>query len=319
VGVPAEVGCDLRPAVLLAFALVQTAFIAKADTYFLTVAGLGGEQEYEQRFSGWAKDLDKVLRSEPGAKVDTLFGADATKMNVEAKMRAIASQAKADDEFVLCLIGHGTFDEREYKFSLPGPDISATELAALLDKIPARELVVNMTSSSGGSIPILEKPKRVIITATKTGNEKNLTSFARYFIEALRDPSADADKNETISALEAFKYAEAKTAKFYESNNHLATEHALLEDAGKGDGVKDPSAENGEGLTATRFNLIHLGSVAGIAKDPAKQQLLKHKEEVESAIDELKYRKASMDVAEYRVELQQYLLDLAKTQAELDK
>ena len=301
------------------FAVAQTAFLAKADTYFLTVAGLGGEQEYEQRFSGWAKDLDKVLRSEPGAKVETLFGADATKMNVEAKLRGIASQAKADDEFVLFLIGHGTFDDREYKFSLPGPDISATELATLLDKISARELVVNMTSSSGGSIPILEKPKRVIITATKTGNEKNLTAFARYFIEALRDPAADADKNETISALEAFKYAEAKTTKFYESNNHLATEHALLEDAGKGDGVKDPSAENGEGLIATRFTLIHLGSVAAIAKDPAKQQLLKHKEEVESAIDELKYRKASMEVAQYRTQLQQYLLDLAKTQAELDK
>jgi hypothetical protein len=93
----------------------------------------------------------------------------------------------------------------------------------------------------------------------------------------------------------------------------------LLEDAGKGEGVKDPSAENGEGLTATRFTLIHLGSVAAIAKDPAKQQLLKHKEEVESAIDELKYRKASMEVAQYRAQLQQYLLDLAKTQAELDK
>lgn len=309
----------MRQAALFAFLLAQTAFLAKADTYFLTVAGLGGEQEYEQRFSGWAKDLDKILRSEPGAKVETLFGADATKANVEAKMRAIASQAKPDDEFVLFLIGHGTFDEREYKFSLPGPDISATELALLLDKIPARELVVNMTSSSGASIPILEKPKRVIITATKTGNEKNLTAFARYFIEALRDPAADSDKNETISALEAFKYAEAKTAKFYESNNHLATEHALLEDAGKGDGVKDPSAENGEGLIATRFTLIHLGSVAAIAKDPAKQALLKHKEEVESAIDELKYRKASMEVAQYRAQLQQYLLDLAKTQAELDK
>jgi hypothetical protein len=315
VGVPPEVGCDLKRLILF----VLAAFVARADTYFLTVAGLGGEQEYEQRFSGWAKDLDKILRSEPGAKVDTLFGSDATKSNVEAKMRTIATQAKPDDEFVLFLIGHGTFDEREYKFSLPGPDISATELAALLDKIPARELVVNMTSSSGGSIPILEKPKRVIITATKTGNEKNLTAFARYFIEALRDPAADMDKNETISALEAFKYAEAKTAKFYESNNHLATEHALLEDAGKGEGVKDPSAENGEGLTATRFTLIHLGSVAAIAKDPAKQQLLKHKEEVESAIDELKYRKASMEVAQYRAQLQQYLLDLAKTQAELDK
>ena len=70
----------------------MTAFIAKADTYFLTVAGLGGEPEFEQRFSDWAKSLDKILRTEPGAKVDTLFGADATKANVEAKLRALASR-----------------------------------------------------------------------------------------------------------------------------------------------------------------------------------------------------------------------------------
>jgi hypothetical protein len=319
VAVPAEVGCHLRRLVLFLFAIAQTAVLAKAETYFLTVAGLGGEAEYEQRFSGWAKDLDKVLHSEPGAKVETLFGPEATKVNVEAKLKAIASQAKADDSFVLFLIGHGTFDEVDYKFSLPGPDISATELATLLDKIQARQLVVNMTSSSGGALLTLEKPKRIVITATKTGTEKNLTSFARYFIEALRDPSADADKNESISALEAFKYAEAKTAKFYETNNHLATEHSLLEDAGKGEGVKDPSAENGEGLIAGRFVVIHLGAAATIANDPEKLKLLKKKEELESSIDELKYRKASMDVAQYRTQLQQFILELAKTQAELDK
>ncbi len=179
-------------------------------------------------------------------------------------MRAIASQAKADDEFVLMSDRPRHLRRSRVQVSLPGPDISATELAALLDKIPARELVVDMTSSSGGSIPILEKPKRVIITATKTGNEKiSVVIFPRYFIEALRDPAADADKNETISALEAFKYARGQDGEILREQNHLATEHALLEDAGKGDGVKDPSAENGEGLTATRFTLIHLGSVGG--------------------------------------------------------
>ena len=34
-----------------------------ASTFYLTVAGLGGEPEYEQRFSGWAKDLDKILQA----------------------------------------------------------------------------------------------------------------------------------------------------------------------------------------------------------------------------------------------------------------
>ena len=102
----------------------------------------------------------------------------------------------------------------------------------------------NMTSASGGSLPMLSKNRRVIVTATKTGTEKNATVFARYFIEALRDPAADGDKNDSVTALEAFKYAEEKTAKFYESQNRLATEHALLEDAGKGEGVKSPSPEN---------------------------------------------------------------------------
>jgi len=138
-------------------------------------------------------------------------------------------------------------------------------------------------------------------------------------VEALRDPAADADKNEVITALEAFRYAEQKTAKFFETQNRLATEHALLEDTGKGDGVKAPSAENGQGLVAGRFALLHMGSVAAIARDPAKQALLKHKEELEQSIDELKYKKASMALADYRRQLQQFLLDLAKTQEALDK
>ena len=120
------------------------------------------------------------------------------------------------DVLVLMMIGHGTFDGTEYKFNLLGPDISGTELAALLNKIPAsRQLVVNMTSASGGASPALKKEGRTVITATKAGTEKNATLFARYWVEALRDPAADTDKNETVSALEAFRYAQTKTAGFF--------------------------------------------------------------------------------------------------------
>ena len=136
----------MKSLVLLVFAALSL----RADSYFLTVAGLGGEDQYEQRFTGWASDLNKLLKSEPGAKVDTLSGKDATKANIEAKLRALTT-TKADDSLVLVLIGHGTYDDLDYKFNLPGPDISATELASLLDKIPAKQVVVNATSSSGGS------------------------------------------------------------------------------------------------------------------------------------------------------------------------
>ena len=220
----------------------------------------------------------------------------------------------------MVLIGHGTFDGLEYKFNIPGPDLSSVELAALMDKVQAkRQLLVNTTSSSGGSMAALRRQDRVVVTATRAGTEKNATLFARYFVEALRDSAADTDKNEIISALEAFKYADQKTVKFYETQKRLATEHAILEDTGKGDGVRNPSAENGQGLLATRFPLLKLGAAQAAAKDPEKLKLLAKKEEVESQIDKLKYQKAAMDVADYRKQLGALVLELARTQAELDK
>ena len=149
--------------------------------------------------------------------VETLKGADATKAKLEAALGdRIAAQAKPPDAFVLMMIGHGTFDGTEYKFNLPGPDISAPELAVLLNRIPAtRQLVVDMTSASGGVASTRSKKEgRVVITATKSGTEKNATVFARFWVEALRDPAADTDKNQVVTALEAFKYAQTKTAAF---------------------------------------------------------------------------------------------------------
>jgi hypothetical protein len=312
------VASRLRTGIAIVFLLMAAGL--RAETFYFTVAGLGGEPEYDARFSGWAKDLDKLLHEvEPHAKIKTLYGAEATRANVEAYLREVAKDAKPDDSLVLMLIGHGTFDEFDYKFNLPGPDLSAAQLAGLLDKISAHQLIVNMTSASGGSIAALEKPKRVVITATKAGREKNATVFPRYWIEGMRDPSADVDKNEIVTALEVFKYAEDKTAKFYETQKRLSTEHPLIEDAGKGEGVKTPSAENGEGLTATRFAVLHLGASAAQSRDPAKLQLLKQKEQLEAAIDDLKYRKASMAVQEYRAQLSELLLELARTQEALDK
>jgi hypothetical protein len=302
-----------------ALLLLAAGAVARAETYYVTIAGLGGEPEYEQRFTGWASELDKIFKSEPDSKVVTLSGMLATKATIQARLGEIAKQAKADDHMVLILIGHGSYDEGEYKFNIPGPDVSGAELAALLDKIPAQQAVIDMTSASGGITAALQKPKRVIVTATKSGTEKNATVFPRYFVEALRDPAADTDKNEIITVLEAFRYAEGKTAKFYEELKRLSTEHALLEDTGKGEGVKVPAVDNGEGFIAARFPLLHTGSAVAMAKDPAKQKLLKEKEEVEQKIDELKYRKASMAVSEYRQQLTKYLVDLAKTQEALDK
>jgi hypothetical protein len=235
-------------------------------------------------------------------------------------MAKIASAAKPEDALVIMLIGHGSFDGSDYKLNIPGPDLTAAELASLCDKVPAkRQLIVNMTSSSGGSIPWLQKKDRVIISATKSGTEKNATVFARYWVEALRDAGADTDKNETVSALEAYRYADRKTTQFYETQKRLATEHAVLEDTGDGEGVRAPSVENGQGMLASAFPLVRMGAAQKAAADPAKRKLLDRKEQLESDIDRLKYEKAAMASDEYKKKLSALLLELAQVQEEIDK
>ena len=308
-------------AVFCAAGVVLGARPAQAAPYYVTVAGLGGEPDYEQRFTALAKDLDKIFKAAANdAHVYTLAGGDATKAHLTETLSQIAREAKAEDQFTLILIGHGSYDGEEYKFNLPGPDISGEDLAILCDRIPAkRQLIVNTTSASGGSIGALQRAGRIVIAATKTGTEKNATVFARYWVDALRDASADTDKNESITALEAFVFADRKTAAFYESEKRLATEHPVFEDTGKKEAVRAPSAENGEGTLAASFAILRIGSAQKAANDPAKRALLDKKEELERKIDLLKYQKAAMAAEDYKKQLSDALLELAKVQGDLDK
>jgi hypothetical protein len=300
-------------------AFLALALQSRAAVYYVTVAGLGGEPDYEQRFTAAAQDLDKVFKTGGStAHVYTLTGKQATASQLRQTLDVVAREAKADDDFVLILIGHGSFDGVEYKFNLPGPDVTAGEIAAMCNRIQARrQLIVDTTSASGGAVPALERPGRVVIAATKSGTEKNATVFARYWVEALQDPEADTDKSDSISAMEAFIYATKKTTAFYDSQKRLATEHAVFDDTGSGAPVRE--AGNGQGALISSFTLLRLGTSQQAANDPAKRALLAKKQELEQKIDALKYQKAAMDPNDYKKQLTAALLELAKVQEDLDK
>src|ERR1700726_1299351 len=90
-----------RVALVAALCVASIAFGARATMaapYYVTVSGLGGEPDYEQRFTALAKDLDKILKDSGGdAHVYTLTGGDATKAHLTDMMNTIAHEAKADD------------------------------------------------------------------------------------------------------------------------------------------------------------------------------------------------------------------------------
>jgi hypothetical protein len=306
-------------AAILGVSLGLSAIGANADTYYVIVSGLGGEPDYEQRFSAEAKDLNKLFKSS-GSTVHAfmLTGQDASSARIKETISTVARSAKPQDDFILILIGHGSYDGATYKFNLPGPDVSADEIAEMCNHIAAqRQLIVDTSSASGGAIQALRHPGRAIVTATKSGTEKNATVFARYWVEALQDPSADTDKSDSISALEAFTYATKKTASFYEAQKRLATEHAVFTDSTSGEPVREASGS--QGALMSSLTLLRIGSTKQAANDPSKRALLERKEDLEQKIDTLKYKKAAMDPADYKKQLTSMLLDLARVQQELDK
>ena len=307
-------------------ALILAALPARPAVYYLTVAGLGGEPEYEQRrFAGLAADLDKTFQGigGAGARVYTLAGSGATRAHLRETFAAIAGEATPEDDFVLVLIGHGSFDGVDYKFNLAGPDVSGAELAEMCDGLPARrQLIVNTSSASGGSIAALQRPGRGVIAATKNGSEKNATIFARYWVEALHDPCCRRGQRRLDQRpQEAFQYAEAKTAAFTNPRSAWPPSTRSLRRHGEERGgatARRPGAREGLLLTSS-FVLLRLGAAQRAANDPAKRALLARKEDLERRIDSLKREKAAMSQDEYKQRLTAALVELARVQEELDK
>ena len=290
----------LLPAVLLA----GLPAAAAAKTYFLIVGGLGGELSYAKRFDEQVKELADICEKTAGdpSLVETLRGADATTEAVEHAFDRLRAGSKANDTVAVFLIGHGSFDGRNYRFNLRGPDLTAIRLKDLLDSLPAQDqLLVNTSSSSGASLERLTSDRRVVITATKSGGERTATVFARYWVEALREPEADINKDEVITALEAFRYAERQVASYYEQAKKLATEHPRL----KGD-------------AASGFTLARLGEQIDVASNPALRPLIDKRADLERQIAQLRARKDALEPAEYVDQLQKLLVELARTQAEID-
>jgi hypothetical protein len=237
--------------------------------------------------------------------------ARATAEEARKAFAAIKAAATADSLVFVALIGHGSFDNQEAKFNLVGPDLSAKDYATLIAALPTHKVVfVDCSSASGEFVKPLSSADRVVITATRSGNEQNLTTFADFFIKGLTETAADTDKNGRISLLEAFNYATKLTADWYKQKGRLATEHGLLDD--NGDGAGHEQAESGDGAIA-KTTYLDSKTLEEANADAEVIKLLEDKQQLEAEIEKLKARKADLKAEEYEAELERLLVELAKT------
>jgi hypothetical protein len=283
------------------------------NKYALIINGPGGEPAYAKQFGEWTTQLSKVLAERFGfgnQNVKVLTEKDATAEEVKRTFATLKAQLDANNVLFVFLIGHGSYDGKEAKFNLVGPDLSATEYNAMLSALPTRRVVVfNMASASGEFIKSLAAKGRIVITATRSGQETNATRFAGFFISALTAADADTDQDGHVSVLEAFVYANRLTGDFYKQAGRLASEHAMFDD--NGDGVGHDKLEAGEGLLA---RATYLDSLSGdeAAATAATGKLLKERTRLEAEIEQLIARKANMAEAEYEANLERLFIELAK-------
>lgn len=297
-----------------------------AQTHLVIVSGLGGEAKYAAQFRALSQSLaDAAVKrfgipqsevlwfGEDSVSKQPYFSGQSTKANVERALTQLAAKSGRSDQIVLVLIGHGSGEGENSKISIPGPDLSAADFARLLGQFKSQQVAfIDMTSASGDMLPIVSAPNRVVITATKSGFERNESHFGQFFIDALTKDVADVDKDGRISLLEAFNYATAETKRLYESDTRLQTEHAQLDDVGAKAGVPDPDGRTTQGLLARRF-FLDAGRIASAgSNDPQLAALYKDKFALEDQINQLRTKKKSMTPDAYDDALEDLLVQLAR-------
>jgi hypothetical protein len=293
------------------FASIACAQKSDPNKFAVIINGAGGEAVYAKQFEEWTAQLSAVLSAKFGfdAKQLTVLKG-ATAEDVKRTFTAMKTQLDANNVVYMFFIGHGSFDGKESKFNLVGPDLSATDYNALLSSLPTHRIVVfNMSSASGEFIKSLSAKGRIVVTATRSGQETNATRFPGFLIAALNARDADTDQDGHTSVLEAFVYANRLTADFYKQAGRLATEHAMFDD--NGDGVGREKLEAGEGLLARATYLDSL-STDEAAASAATGRLLKERTRLEGEIEQLIARKGNMAEAEYEANLERLFIELAK-------
>jgi hypothetical protein len=307
-GTPVSGGNDIRRIKFLTLALSASAILlfgqnASATTYSMIVSGLGGEPGYEQRFREQAEQLRSSAQRMNGdaSTCVVLSGAEATRDAFRRELRALATKLTSEDQLILTLIGHGSFDGSLYRFNLPGPDLTDTDLGQWLEPAKGQVLIVNATSASGAALERWKKADRILISATKSGGERTATRFGQFWVEALAESAADTNKDDVITVAEAFDYTSRKVADSFKSEALLATEHARLEGAG-----------------AQRFQVARLGTAARVSTDPQLNDMYAQRVRIERELDAIRQRKAALAVDAYYDELEGVLVRLATLQREID-
>jgi hypothetical protein len=306
--------------ILLAITLCLPIYQPDEKPVFLVVVGTPGTDEYRTEFQHSAA-LWRAAAEKSSSRCLIIGEGAETGPSDREQLRAALSGTKPSrlEPLWLVLIGHGTFDGREAKFNLRGPDVTDAELHEWLKPIQRPIAILNCFSASGPFLSRLSGPNRVVVTATRSGEEQNFSRFGQYLAESIADPRADLDKDGQVSLLEAFLVAGSHVDEFYRSRSRLATEHPLLDD--NGDRLGTPPdwfhgihatkrAKDGAKADGVRAHQLHV--ILGDREQRMSPEQRQRRDQLERSAAELRSRKDHISEDEYYAQLETIMIGLAR-------
>jgi len=332
---------------LMAFAwLMDAREAAASERYALIITGASGGPQYAEQYDAWRTSLVRTLQETfgyPRDHIQVLAEKEAegvryaTRDNVRRSIDTMRRAATKDDVLLILLIGHGAADsagaERDAKFNLVGPDLSAAEWAELVRPLPGRLVFIDTAS---GSFPFLQQLSgrgRVVLTANDSAAQQFETIFPGFFIDAFEDAEADFDRNGKVSIWEAFAFAGSGVRRWFQERGQLATERPVLDDNGDGvgrdadaeaaaggsAGAGRPAGAGGPAVDGALAQVTYLQPDARIPDtgDVEVTRLRRRRAEVESELERLRANKPNLSADEYDAALERLLLELARIDRQL--
>ena len=303
----------------------------KPQSQMIIVVGAAGTPEYGEQFETSAKQW-ATLGNHAGLAITEIgFGSSDDKSDVDLLQAAILLLEDANPVVIqphwIVLIGHGTFQLNVAKFNLRGPDVAADQLADWTKKSNHPLVIVNVASASGPFVNSLSGKNRIIVTATRSGDEQDFARFGNFLPNALGGIHSDLDHDDEVSLLEAVLKAASETSDFYRSEDRIQTEHAIVDD--NGDSIGTPAEMLNAVLHATpalaakpsksttvstqldgnvAAKTILIPSAAAAVLLPEE---LVERARIESELTSLRAEKASLSESGYFAKLEKLMLKLA--------
>lgn len=272
---------------------------AAAASTVVIVEGLGGNERYATEFAEQVDAIATAARTLSPRPTIQQFRADSVSRDaVIDYFTGLSDTMSDDDQLTVYLIGHGSYDDHEYKFNIAGPDLTDADVLAALQGVPSiNQVIVDTSSASGAAAELWQSDTRVVITATRSGVERHATRFGMRFAASLANPAADLDKNHIVTAQEAFDFADRSVRDYFDANGQLATEHARI-----------------SGDRAARFSLARLSVARPTADDARLRELIATRDAISARIEDLRLARDDLPADDYQRELLGVMLQLAETE-----